>query len=138
MVRGAAGGRIGRSGRARSATARPTGQVMERRVEAGARAVERASDGVCLDTLAPMPEISRFLGIVIAMYYRDHAPAHFHAIYGDFEATIDIATGAVNGNLPRRALAHVQEWRELHRQELIDGWNLARSSKPLPRIAPLE
>lgn len=85
-----------------------------------------------------MPEISRFLGIVIAMYYRDHAPPHFHAIYGEFEATIEIATGEVNGSLPRRALAHVQEWRTLHRQELNDIWNLARASKPLPRIAPLE
>lgn len=85
-----------------------------------------------------MPEISRFLGIVIAMYYRDHAPPHFHAIYGEFEATIEIATGVVNGDLPRRALAHVQEWRALHRQELTDLWNLARASKPLSRIAPLE
>jgi hypothetical protein len=44
-----------------------------------------------------MPELSRFLGIVIAMYYRDHGPAHFHAIYGDFEATVNILTGQLNG-----------------------------------------
>jgi hypothetical protein len=61
-----------------------------------------------------MPELSRFLGIVIAMYYRDHAPPHFHAIYGDHEATVNIQTGEVNGQLPKRALAHVQEWRLLH------------------------
>jgi hypothetical protein len=54
-----------------------------------------------------VPEISRFLGIVIAMYYRDHAPSHFHALYGEYEVTIEIATGAVNGEFPRRALAHV-------------------------------
>ena len=54
-----------------------------------------------------MPELSRFLGIVIAMYYRDHAPPHFHAIYGDAEVTIEIATGNVNGQFPKRALAHV-------------------------------
>jgi hypothetical protein len=53
-----------------------------------------------------MPEISRFLGIVIAMYYRDHAPPHFHAIYGEYEVTIQIATGKDNGEFPRRALVH--------------------------------
>ncbi len=85
-----------------------------------------------------MPEISRFLGIVIAMYYRDHAPAHFHAIHGEYEATVEIESGAVNGELPRGALAHVQEWRNLHTRELIAIWSLARASKPLPRIEPLE
>jgi len=85
-----------------------------------------------------VPELSRFLGIVIAMYYRDHAPPHFHAIYGDFEATIEIASGQVNGQLPKRALAHVQEWRTLHRPELLDAWALACASRPLPRIEPLE
>jgi hypothetical protein len=85
-----------------------------------------------------MPELSRFLGIVIAMYYRDHAPPHFRAIYGDFEVTIEIASGQVNGEFPRRALAHVLEWTTLHRQELVDAWTLARASRPLPRIEPLE
>ena len=85
-----------------------------------------------------MPEISRFLGIVIAMYYRDHAPPHFHAVYGEYEATISIASGEVNGELPKRALAHVQEWRNLHREELMNTWTLARASSPLPRIDPLE
>jgi hypothetical protein len=85
-----------------------------------------------------MPEISRFLGIVIAMYYRDHAPPHFHAIYGEYEVTVEITTGVVNGDMPRRALAHVQEWRNLHHQELSETWTLARASRPLPRIEPLE
>ena len=85
-----------------------------------------------------MPEISRFLGIVIAMYYRDHAPPHFHAIYGEFEVTVEVSSGQVNGTFPRRALAHVQEWRNLHRQGLLDTWTLARASKPLPKIEPLE
>jgi hypothetical protein len=85
-----------------------------------------------------MPEISRFLGIVIAMYYRDHAPPHFHAIYGEYEVTVEVATGVVNGDFPRRALAHVHEWRNLHKSELTNIWNLARASKPLPRIEPLE
>ncbi len=85
-----------------------------------------------------VPEISRFLGIVITMYYRDHAPPHFHAIYGEHEATIGIDGGDVNGYLPGRAMNHVQEWRLLHQRELSAAWALAQSRKPLPNIAPLE
>jgi hypothetical protein len=85
-----------------------------------------------------MPEISRFLGIVIAMFYRDHAPPHFHAVYGEAEITVEIATGRVTGHFPKRALAHVLEWSSLHQQELMETWTLARASRPLPRIDPLE
>lgn len=56
-----------------------------------------------------MPEISRFLGIVIAMFHRDHNPAHFHAYYGEFMITVEIETGTVSGKFPRRALTHVLE-----------------------------
>lgn len=66
-----------------------------------------------------MPVISRFLGIAIAILYRDHAPPHFHATYGDFEITVAIRDGAVNGRFPPRALAHVLEWAGLHRDELL-------------------
>ena len=85
-----------------------------------------------------MPELSRFLGIIIAMYYRDHGPAHFHAIYGDFEITVEIESARVNGAFPKRAQTHVIEWLELHRIELLEAWSLARSSRPLSRIDPLE
>ena len=85
-----------------------------------------------------MPEISRFLGIVIAMFYRDHAPPHFHAIYGDFEITVEIETGTVNGKFPKRALSHVLEWSELHKAELLEDWKLATLRQPLKRIEPLE
>ena len=85
-----------------------------------------------------MPELSRFLGIIIAMYYRDHPPPHFHAIYGEHEATIGIETGLVTGSLPARVLGLVQEWRVLHQAELLDAWALAVAQKPLPNIAPLE
>jgi hypothetical protein len=61
-----------------------------------------------------------------------------HALYGEFEAMIDIRTGAVSGRLPKRALAHVQEWRRLHESELLSAWDLARAELPLPRIEPLE
>ena len=54
-----------------------------------------------------MPIISRFLGIVIAMYWDDHSPPHFHAKYGDYEITVDILTGIVEGRFPKRALRHV-------------------------------
>ena len=86
-----------------------------------------------------MPEISRFFGIVIRIFFNDHQPAHFHAVYAEFEALIEIDTLAVyRGELPRRALAMVLEWAELHRSELRRDWELARSGRlPVP-IPPLE
>lgn len=72
------------------------------------------------------------------MFYRDHAPPHFHAYYGDYEITMQIATGAVEGDFPRRALAHLQEWRQLHLTELLEDWELAVLRKPLRKIDPLE
>src|SRR5258707_52162 len=83
------------------------------------RLAQRRRSIVAADSTHPssaqhMPELSRFLGIVIAMYYRDHRPAHFHAIYGNAEATVEIVSGKVRGDLPHRALAHVHEWRLLH------------------------
>lgn len=85
-----------------------------------------------------MPEISRFLGIVIAMFYSDHAPPHFHARYGEHEVTVRIDDGAVDGRFPRRALALLLEWYALHREELRDNWERARVRKPLQNIEPLE
>ena len=85
-----------------------------------------------------MPEISRFLGIVIAMYYNDHSPPHFHAKYGNFEVTIRIEDGAVEGSFPRRALSLVIEWYNRHRAELLEDWHLARDRKALRTIEPLE
>ena len=85
-----------------------------------------------------MPEISRFLGIVIRMYYRDHNPPHFHAEYGENEITIEIESGAIEGRFPKRALAATLEWLELHREELHQNWQMARDSEPLRPIPPLE
>jgi len=85
-----------------------------------------------------MPEISRFLGVVIAMYYRDHAPPHFHAYYGEYEVVVDVNTGVVDGRFPRRALGHVLEWLQVHRTELLADWELARQQRPLNPIDPLE
>ena len=85
-----------------------------------------------------MPEISRFLGIVIRMYIREHYPAHFHAEYNEYEITVDIETGIVTGKFPKRALRVVLEWYDLHQDELMENWNAAMNRKPLNKIKPLE
>jgi Domain of unknown function (DUF4160) len=86
-----------------------------------------------------VPRISAFYGIAIYMYYRDHAPPHFHAIYGESEATVSIETAEVlEGRLPRRARTLVSEWAAAHRDELQHNWELARASQPLRAIAGLE
>lgn len=85
-----------------------------------------------------MPELSRFLGVVICMYYREHGPPHFHAGYGEFEITVDIHTGIVAGKFPRRALNLVLEWYSLHKAELAENWSLAQTKNPLKAIQPLE
>ena len=85
-----------------------------------------------------MPIISRFLGIVISMFWNDHAPPHFHAKYGEYEITVNIHTGVVEGQFPRRALRHVLEWYELHQAELLEDWELCRKSQLPKPIEPLE
>ncbi len=86
-----------------------------------------------------MPEISRFLGIIIAMYYNDHAPPHFHAKYGRFEIKVNVDTGEViEGKFPPRAQRLVLEWHALHKDELSEDWALAQKRKPLKKINPLE
>ena len=85
-----------------------------------------------------MPEISRFLGIVIYMYYREHAPPHFHAEYGEYEITVEIHSGIVTGEFPRRALNAVLEWYALHNDELATVWERARQKLALNRVDPLE
>ena len=86
-----------------------------------------------------MPEISRFLGIIIAMYYNDHGPPHFHAKYGAQEMKVNIATGEIiEGSLPTRARRLVLEWWQLHQVELSEDWALAEARKPLNKIEPLE
>ena len=85
-----------------------------------------------------MPEISRFLGIVIAMFYREHGVPHFHASYAGHDISVEVETGMVHGDFPPRALALVLEWNSLHRVELLEDWARARASQPLQRIEPLE
>jgi hypothetical protein len=85
-----------------------------------------------------MPEVSRFLGIVITMFYREHGPPHFHATYGEYDLQVSIRDGLVNGRFPARALRLVLEWQALHNEELLENWELARQGRPLNSISPLE
>jgi hypothetical protein len=86
-----------------------------------------------------MPEISRFFGIVIKMFFDDHNPPHFHAEYGSDMALIDIRTLSVfSGRLPPRVMGLVIEWATLHQLELINDWDRARGQKELQKIMPLE
>lgn len=86
-----------------------------------------------------MPEICRFFGIIIAMYYKDHAPPHFHARYGGQKAIISIETfSIIEGYLAPRVLGMVAEWASAHRDELYEDWSFAQDMKELKPIAPLE
>jgi hypothetical protein len=86
-----------------------------------------------------MPEISRFFGVVIAMYYNDHAPPHFHARYGGQKALISIDKPTIlEGGLAPRVLGLVVEWAAMHRMELTENWERSRRDAPLEKIAPLE
>jgi hypothetical protein len=85
-----------------------------------------------------VPRISEFYGVVIEMYFADHAPPHFHARYAGSDAVIAIESGDVlRGQLPARALRLVREWLELHRVELERNWVRARAHDSLESIAPL-
>jgi hypothetical protein len=86
-----------------------------------------------------VPTICRFFGIVIRMYLEDHAPPHFHATYGGFEASIRIEpVGVMRRELPPRALGLVMEWARIHRQALLADWDLASRFEPLDPIPPLD
>ena len=85
-----------------------------------------------------MPWISEFYGIAIYLYYADHNPPHFHAVYAGEQAEIDIRTGEVHsGILPVRVLRLVREWALLYREQLLGNWEKARAGKPLNPLPPL-
>ena len=85
-----------------------------------------------------MPELSRFYGIAIKMFYNDHNPPHFHAEYGSQQMVIDAITLAViGGRLPPRAMGLVMEWAAQHQAELQHAWQQARNMQQLDRIDPL-
>ena len=85
-----------------------------------------------------MPEISRFLGIVIAMYYKEHAPPHFHAKYGGQRGVFSIQDlRLIEGKLPHRVISLVLEWAFQHREELMQDWARAERKEDLQKIEPL-
>ena len=78
-------------------------------------------------------------GIVIGVFYREHGRPHFHAVYGEYEAVIDIESGEIiSGKLPKRALGLVREWHAEHKDELRENWDRSRRQRSLKKIAPLE
>lgn len=86
-----------------------------------------------------MPTISAFYGILIQMFFKDHAPPHFHIKYGEYKAVIDIrGLELIEGKLPRRALNLVLDWAELHQSELLEDWQLCQDMQQPKPIAPLE
>ena len=86
-----------------------------------------------------MPELSRFYGIIIHMFYGDHPPPHFHAVYQGEEIKVIINTlEIIEGSMSRRAQALVLEWAALHRTELRQAWDLACRNQEPSKIAPLE
>ena len=84
-----------------------------------------------------MPVVSRFFGIVVYMNYNEHNPPHFHARYQFQQALIEINTGNVTGEMARRALHMLEEWRTRHHEELLENWQRARDRLPLNPIPPL-
>ena len=90
-------------------------------------------------TMCGMPVVSHFFGIVIRMYFYDHAPPHFHASYRDAEAIVRIdPVGLLAGDLPPRSLALVVEWARLRKVQLLENWRRLHTDEPPQRIAPLE
>jgi hypothetical protein len=86
-----------------------------------------------------MPTVSWFYGIAIRMYFKDHPPPHFEAVYGEHEANVSIASGEViEGRLPTTAARLVKQWAIAHQAELQENWNRARAKVPLERIAGLD
>ena len=86
-----------------------------------------------------MPTISIFYGILIQMYWQDHAPPHFHALYAEHEVLMSIETLEVlRGNMPRRALALIVEWAEKHQTDLLEDWNLCTQNQSPNKIQPLD
>ncbi len=85
-----------------------------------------------------MPEISRFLGIIISMYFKEHAPPHFHAKYAGRRAAFSISDlKIIEGSLPKRVVSIVLEWAFEHRNELLEDWNRAQKHENLNKIKPL-
>lgn len=85
-----------------------------------------------------MPSISMFYGIIIYMYYNDHLPPHFHAVYAEYEALVDLNGIIIEGKLPTNKRKLVEAWAILHKDELEADWRLAREKNQILPIEPLK
>ena len=85
-----------------------------------------------------MPEISRFFGIIIAMFADDHNPPHFHIKYGDYQAVCTIDKGIIKGIIPVRIAKLISEWVDLHKEELLKNWNKLQEGMEPDPIEPLK
>ena len=87
---------------------------------------------------SPVPEICRFFGIIIFIYYNEHNPPHFHAVFGEVRASFTISNLALmRGSLPPRAFAMVLEWAFMHRYDLQRAWDQAAENQKPDKIEPL-
>ena len=85
-----------------------------------------------------MPEISRFLGIIIYMYFNDHHPPHFHAKYNEYRGKITInELQLIEGKLPKRVMALLLEWANNHRTELLENWETLKKDGKYKKVKPL-
>jgi hypothetical protein len=114
-------------------------QALTHREHHPERVFKKRPDEPAPGTETSVPEICRFLGIVIQMYFAEHQAPHFHATYAGNSARFEIETlNLMSGELPVRVRGLVAEWAALHRQELLDNWDRARRREKLLRITPLE
>ncbi len=85
-----------------------------------------------------MPEISRFYGIIIRMFYNEHNPPHFHFVFGEYKGVIYIESGIIQAKAPIKVIKKVSEWYELNKEELAKNWELAQNGETLNKIEPLK
>jgi len=86
-----------------------------------------------------MPEISRFFGIIIRMFYDEHEPPHFHADYQGNNAVFDFCGNVLKGDIKSRtARKLIRDWIDLHVHELKENWELARTDNEIKKISPLD
>ena len=85
-----------------------------------------------------MPSISTFYGIIIAMFFDDHVPAHFHAFYQDAEATFNLDGEMLKGDMPKKQQKLIEAWAIIHQEELNKNWELAKNNHEINKIEPLK
>ena len=95
---------------------------------------------MCIQTIRIniLPEICRFYGIIISLYWRDHNPPHIHFTYREYECSISVLDRLVDGKAPAKVIAKVNEWMDLHEEEILALWEKAQNGEKLNKIEPLK